>query len=165
MKLMEIIKIIIYSLIIFFFLAPDNLLTAKDITSNSTSECKTCTETNGVMHCSPFKCPEIPASFEKYTTSTQGKEIVAALSKVKNSENFSDTIHEDEKLLKAISLFLRIPGIGDLSEEKMEWLFSYFRGKADWEDGMSVWVRIKRVKNNIYLIGVGFAATTQPGSL
>jgi hypothetical protein len=164
LKLLGITKIIIYSLTIVFFLAQDNLLTAEDSAGNATSERKTC-ETNEGLHCSHFKCSKIPASFEQYARSSQGKEIVAALSKVNNSENFSDTIHEDEKLLKAISLFLQIPGIGDLSEEKMECLFSYFRGKADWEDSMSVWAQIKRVKNNIYLIGVSFAATTQPGSL
>jgi hypothetical protein len=121
--------------------------------------------TNGLMHCSPFKCPDIPASFEKYATSPQGKEVIVTLSKVKNSEDFPDTIHENEKLLKAISLFLQMPGIGDLSKEKMEWLFGYFCGKANWEDGMSVWVTIKRVKDNLNLVGVGHAATTQPGSL
>jgi hypothetical protein len=160
---------LVYLLIFLFLLASANPVIAaaasKDISIDSTSECRTCTETEGTMHCSPFKCPEIPTSFEKYTTSPQGKEVVATLSKVKKSEKFPDSIHEDEKLLKAISLFLQMPGIGDLSEEKMEWLFGYFSGKANWEDGMSVWTRIKRVKDNVYFIGVGSAATTQPGSL
>lgn len=162
-------KIIVYLLIILFLLASDNLVIAatssKDISVDTTSECKTCEMTNGIMHCSPFKCPDIPASFEKYATSPQGKEVIVTLSKVENLEDLPDTIHENEKLLKAMSLFLQMPGIGDLSEEKMEWLFGYFRGKANWEDGISVWVTIKRIKDNLHLVGIGYAASTQPSSL
>jgi len=167
-KTMEMIKVIIYSLIISCFLSFSLAIAAsssQDISVDTTSECKTCEMTNGIMHCSPFKCPEIPASFEKYATSLQGKEVIVTLSEVKNSEDLPDTIHENEKVLKAISLFLQMPGIGDLSEEKMEWLFGYFRGKANWEDGISVWVMIKRIKDNLHLVGIGYAASTQPSSL
>jgi len=163
-------KIIVSLLIILFLLASDNLVisasSSQEVAIDTPSERKTCEMTaNRVMHCSPFKCPDIPASFEIYATSPQGKEVIVTLSKVKNSEVFPDTIHENEKLLKAISLFFQMPGIGNLSEEKMEWLFGYFRGKANWEDAMSVWVTIKRVKDNVNLVGVGHAAATQPGSL
>jgi len=162
-------KILVFLSIVIYLLSPDNLIIAgassKDISVNSMSECRTCTETNGVIHCSPFKCPDIPPSFEQYARSPQGKEVIVTLSEVRNSKNLPDTIHENEKILKAISLFLQMPGIGDLGDEEMEWLFGYFRGKADWEGGMSVGVAIKRVKENLYLIGVGYAATTQPSSL
>jgi hypothetical protein len=117
------------------------------------------------MHCSPFKCSEISASFEKYATSPQGKEVIVTLSEVENSEDLPDTIHENEQVLKAMSLFVQMPGIGNLSEGKMEWLFGYFGGKANWEDGISVGVTIRRVKDNLYLVGIGYAAATQPSSL
>ena len=166
---MKMIKIIIYSLMISFFLSSDALAIAttssKDIAVDTTSECRTCTETNGVMHCSPFKCLEIPAFFEEYATSPRGKEVILILSKVDNSETLPYTIHENEKVLKAMSLFLQMPGIGDLGEGRMEWLFNYFAGKANWADRISVGVTIRRVKDNLYLVGVGYAASTQPSSL
>jgi len=52
-----------------------------------------------------------------------------------------------------------------LDEGKMEWLFNYFAGKANWADRISVGVTIRRVKDNLYLVGVGYAASTQPSSL
>ena len=88
------------------------------------SECKTCEgATDGIIHCSPSKCPEPPASFEEYASSPQGQEVTAILSEVKNSEDVPDTIHENEKVLKAVSLFLHLSGIKDLGEDKMERLF------------------------------------------
>lgn len=156
---------------VIFILVSDKLTLAKQPvkqtkTGLNYSECKTCTESaDGAVHCRYFKCPtDLYDGFEKYELSPQGKEIITILSEFKKSEVLIDTIHENKNILKAISLFLQIPDIQDLKEEKFRMLFGYLGVKAGWKGWLPT-LTIKHVNENLYLVGIGYAATTQPSSL
>ncbi|MBI5558920.1 MAG: hypothetical protein HY885_14940 [Deltaproteobacteria bacterium] len=136
------------------------------VLANVTPECGTCVESfGGEADCLPFKCPDISASFDKFAGSQGGKDVIGLLSRVENAEDYPDTIIENENVMQAMSLFIRLPGIGELPKEEREWLFRYFTVKADWEKEMSFGVAMNRVNGDLYLVDFHTAATTQPSSL
>jgi hypothetical protein len=92
------------------------------------------------------------------------KDVLVLLSEVEGSEDLPDTVHENEKVLKAMASFLQLPDIQEMKEDRLEMLFSYLCGKAGWKEWTPS-VKIKRVKRNLYLVGIGYAAVSQPSSL
>lgn len=105
-----------------------------------------------------------------YTQSSQGmeptreKEIVALLSEVKYSDDLIDTVHENGKVLKAISLYLRMIDRRDMSEDEKTMRLAHLFTKAGWTEWVPV-MKIKRLKSTLYLVGIGYAFGTQPSSL
>ncbi len=96
--------------------------------------------------------------------SPQEKEIIALLSEVKYSDDLIETVHENGKVLKATSLFIRVIDRKDMSEDEMTTGLADLFTKAGWTEWVPV-MRIKQLKSSLYLVSIGYAFGTQPSSL
>lgn len=92
------------------------------------------------------------------------RRIVVLLAGIKPSGELMDTVHENKKVLKAIGLFLQMRETNAMCEEAMILRLDNLFDKAGWAEGIPV-ISIKRVKDKLYLVGVGAAASSQPSSL
>ena len=96
--------------------------------------------------------------------SPQEKKIVDLLSEVKYSDDLIETVHENGKVLKATSLFIRMIDRKDMSEDEMTMLLAHLFTKAGWKGWIPA-ISIKGLRDKLYLVGIGAAASTQPSSL
>ncbi len=96
--------------------------------------------------------------------SPQEKKIVDLLSEVKYSDDLIETVHENGKVLKATSLFIRMIDRKDMSEDEMTMRLAHLFTKAGWTEWVPV-MRIKHLKSSLYLVSIGYAFGTQPSSL
>lgn len=99
--------------------------------------------------------------------SSKDDEIMALLSearKSKTAEELIDTVHEDENILKAISLYFRMINGKDMNKDDIAMRLAYLFTEAGWSEWVPA-IGIKRIEKTLYLVSVGAAAVTQPSSL
>ncbi len=138
----------------------------KIILDTNASGCMKCEgKADGTVFCSHFECPPSPfVEPENSEQSPQEKEIIALLSEVKYSDDLIETVHENGKVLKATSLFIRMISRKDMSEDEMTMGLADLFTKAGWTEWAPV-MRIKHLKSSLYLVSIGYAFGTQPSSL
>jgi len=138
----------------------------KIILDTNASECMKCEgKADGTVFCSHFECPPSPPiKSKKSMESPQEKEIIALLSEVKYSDDLIETVHENGKVLRATSFFIRMIDRKDMSEDEMTMGLADLFTKAGWKGWIPA-ISIKGLRDKLYLVGIGAAASTQPSSL
>lgn len=106
----------------------------------------------------------ISAGAKQTMQSSNERRIVVLLAGIKPSGELMDAVHENKKVLKAISLFLQMKEANAMSEEAMILRLDNLFDKAGWAEWIPS-MSIKRVKDKLYFVGVGAAAASQPSSL
>lgn len=99
--------------------------------------------------------------------SQKEKEIIDILSRLREStipDDLIETVHEDKDIFKATSLYLQMIDKKGMTEDEMVNNFRNLFSKAGWREWVP-WIEIKRLKNSLYLVSIGYAVTTQPSSL
>lgn len=93
--------------------------------------------------------------------------IIALLSearKSKTTEELIDTLHEDENVLKAISLYFRMINRKDMNDDDMAMRLAHLFTTAGWTEWEPA-IGIKHIEKTLYLVSIGAAAVTNPSSL
>lgn len=95
---------------------------------------------------------------------SEEKNIISLLSEIRYSEDLINIIHENEMVIKSMGLFLQMVGSKNMGEEEMIRLFDNLFVKAGWKGWIPA-ISIKGLRDKLYLVGIGAAASTQPSSL
>jgi len=96
--------------------------------------------------------------------SQREKKIITLLSEVKYSDDLINTVHNNENVLKAIGLYLQITDRKNMSDDEMTVQLVHLFTEAGWSEWVPV-MRIRSVKDTLYLVSIGYAFGTQSSSL
>ena len=105
-----------------------------------------------------------PAPAQANSSIRNYQRVSSILSQVKQTEDLPNTVHKNPLVLKAVGLFLKTADADDLSDEEMHEKLRSLFPVPRWKE----WVpqfEIRKVKNGLYLVSLGYAAVTQESSL